>query len=184
MMNRQRCHWVENASELYQSYHDEEWGVPLVDDHRMIETLILESFHTGLSWLIILKKRPAFRLAFDNFDLDKIVNYNDDKIMELLNNKDIVRHKGKILATIENAKALQAIQKEFHSFSAYLWGFTDNKIIVKRDDQMTKDELSDKIAKDMKKRGIKYMGSVTVYSYLQAVGIIDAHQTKCFKAHQ
>ena len=115
-MNRQRCHWVENANELYQRYHDEEWGVPLNDDQRLIETLILESFHTGLSWLIILKKRPAFRLAFDNFDLDKIVNYNDDKIMELLSNKDIVRHQGKILATIENAKVLQAIQKEFHSF--------------------------------------------------------------------
>ena len=183
-MNRQRCHWVENTSDLYQRYHDEEWGVPIHDDLLLIEMLILESFHTGLSWFIILKKRPAFRLAFDNFDLNKIVTYDDNKIQQLLTNKDIVRHKGKILATIENAKALLAIQKEFQSFSAYLWGFTDNKIIIKRDDQMTKDELSDKIAKDMKKRGIKFMGSVTVYSYLQAVGIIDAHQNKCFKAHQ
>ncbi|MEA5026287.1 MAG: DNA-3-methyladenine glycosylase I [Erysipelotrichaceae bacterium] len=178
-----RCHWVENSIALYQQYHDEEWGVPVRNDHKLIEMLILESFHTGLSWLIILKKREAFRLAFDDYDLDKIMAYDDRKVSELLSNAAIVRNKLKILATIGNAKAIRCIQSAYGSFAAYLWSFTDQQVVnMVNQPPVTSNALSDRIAKDFKKKGIGFMGTTTVFAYLQAVGILNCHDANCFRA--
>lgn len=180
-----RCSWVHVESDLYKKYHDEEWGVPKYNDDYLFELLILESFQAGLSWITVLKKRESFRKAFDNFDVNKISKYDDAKINELMNNQNIIRCKSKILAAINNAKIFISIQKEFGSFSAYIWGFTDNKIIKNTDDNIpVKTELSDKISIDLKKRGMKYTGSVIVYSYLQAIGIVNDHATGCFKYSQ
>lgn len=177
-----RCFWVDEKSGIYVKYHDEEWGVPKYNDHELFELLILESFQAGLSWLTVLKKREAFRLAFDNFDIDKIVNYNEQKVSELMQNKNIIRCKNKILAAINNAKIFKQIQNEYGSFSNYIWAFTDNKIIKNTTGKIiTSSPLSDKISKDLKKRGMKYVGTVIIYSYLQAIGIIDDHDKECFK---
>lgn len=178
-----RCHWVENQEEIYLKYHDEEWGVPVYDDHTLYEQLILESFSAGLSWLIILKKRENFRKAFDNFDIAKVANYTDEKVEELLQDKGIVRSKAKILATISNSKIFMDIQKEFSSFSNYLWHFTDNQIIYPKE-QVTHSPLSDQISKDLKKRGMKFCGTITIYAYLQAIGILNCHDEHCFKYRQ
>ncbi len=178
-----RCSWpnLEN-SEIYIEYHDKEWGVPSYDDAHLFEMFILESFHCGLSWLLILKKRENFRKAFDNFDAEKIANYDDVKIAELLTDEGIVRNRAKILATIQNAKAYLKVVEEFGSFSKYLWSFTDNKVVYNPFDGVTtKNELSDKVSKDLKKRGFKFMGTVTCFSYLEAVGIMNDHARDCFK---
>ena len=178
-----RCFWVDENSEIYVKYHDEEWGVPKYNDKELFELLVLESFQAGLSWLIVLRKREAFRKAFDNFNIDKIINYDENKINELLNNPDIIRSKNKILSTINNAKIFKQIQREYGSFSKYIWGFTDNKIIKRRTkDLLVSTPLSDKISKDLKKRGMKYVGTVIIYSYLQAIGIVNDHDLDCFKA--
>ncbi len=183
--NLRRCLWVDPNFDLQREYHDNEWGVAVFDDQLLFEMLVLESFQAGLSWAIILKKREAFRTAFDGFDAVKISNYGEEKVEELLKNEKIVRSKAKINATISNAKIFLDIKKEFGSFSNYLWGFTDHKVIKNVDDNIpTKTELSDKISKDMKKRGIKFMGSVTVYSYLQAIGIVNNHETWCYKYNE
>ena len=174
-----RCSWVEGKEEIYIKYHDEEWGIAKFDDNILFEMLVLESFQAGLSWITILKKREAFKIAFDNFNIEKIINYNDNKVNELLENENIIRHEGKIRATINNAKVFQKIQKEEGSFSDYIWSFTDGKII--KAEYKTKSELSDKIAKDLKKKGMKFVGSTTIYSYLEAIGIIDNHEKDCFK---
>ena len=177
-----RCHWVDEKSEIYKKYHDTEWGVPKYDDRDLFELLILESFQAGLSWLTVLKKREAFRIAYDNFDVQKVSNYNQDKIDELLKNEKIIRSKNKILASINNAKIFIEIQKEYGSFGNYIWGFTNNKIIKNTDDKLpVSTELSDKISKDLKKRGMKYVGTVIVYSYLQAIGVVNDHEMGCFK---
>lgn len=177
-----RCFWVDEKSEIYVKYHDEEWGVPKYDDKELFELLILESFQAGLSWLTVLKKREAFRIAFDNFDIDKVVNYNDVKITELMNNHEIIRCKNKIKAAINNAKIFKSIQYEFGSFSNYIWNFTDNKIIKNTSGKIiVSSPLSDKISKDLKKRGMKYVGTVIIYSYLQAIGVVDDHDKGCFK---
>jgi len=177
-----RCFWVDEKSELYKKYHDEEWGVPKFDDKELFELLILESFQAGLSWITILKKREAFRKAYDNFDIEKVTHYSDEKINELMSNKDIVRCKNKIISSINNAKIFKQIQNEFGSFSNYIWGFTDNKVIKNTTGQIiTTSPLSDKISKDLKKRGMKYTGSTIIYSYLQAIGVIDDHDKECFK---
>ena len=178
-MMKKRCTWVEGKEEIYIKYHDEEWGIAKYDDDILFEMLVLESFQAGLSWITILKKREAFREAFDNFDIEKIINYDESKVNELLENKNIIRHEGKIRATINNAKVFKEIQKEENSFSNYIWGFTDGKII--KADYKTKSELSDKIAKDLKKKGMKFVGSTTIYSYLESIGIIDNHTKDCFK---
>ena len=178
-----RCFWVDENSEIYVKYHDEEWGVPKYNDKDLFELLVLESFQAGLSWLIVLRKREAFRKAFDNFNIDKIINYDENKINELLSNPDIIRSKNKILSTINNAKIFKQIQKEYGSFSKYIWGFTDNKIIKRTTkDLLVSTPLSDKISKDLKKRGMKYVGTVIIYSYLQAIGIVNDHDLDCFKA--
>lgn len=181
----ERCKWpnMEN-NEIYIRYHDEEWGIPSYDDSYLFEMILLESFHCGLSWLIVLKKREAFRNAFDNFNPEKIQNYGEEKIEMLMNNSDIIRNRSKILANIENAKAFIKIQNEFDSFSKYIWRFTNEKVIYGDFEKMiTKNELSDLVSKDMKKRGFKFMGSVTTYSYLEAIGIMNNHSKDCFRYH-
>lgn len=177
-----RCSWVDEKSPIYVKYHDEEWGVPKYDDRELFELLVLESFQAGLSWITILKKREAFRIAFDNFDVQKVVNYDETKVNELVNNADIIRSKGKINAAINNAKIFIKIQKEFGSFSSYIWGFSNNRIIKNETDELpVSSDLSDKISKDLKNRGMKYVGTVIIYSYLQAIGVINDHEKACFK---
>lgn len=177
-----RCFWVDEKSEIYTKYHDEEWGIPKHDDHELFELLILESFQAGLSWITILKKRENFRKAFDNFDIQKVANYNNEKIAELLSNTGIIRSKNKILSAINNAKIFIQIQKDFGSFANYIWSFTDNKVLKNTTGKIiTSSSLSDEISKDLKKRGMKYVGTVIIYSYLQAIGIIDDHDQNCFK---
>ena len=173
-----RCSWVNNKNPLYIKYHDEEWGKPVYDDNKLFEMLLLESFQAGLSWECILNKREAFKKAFDNFDYEKISNYNEEKIEELLNNKDIIRNKRKITSAITNAKIFMEIKKEYQTFSNYLWRFTKNKIIYEYD--KTTSPLSDTISKDLKKRGMSFVGTTIIYSYLQAVGIINSHEKNCF----
>lgn len=177
-----RCFWVDEKSEIYTKYHDEEWGIPKHNDHELFELLILESFQAGLSWITILKKRENFRKAFDNFDIQKVANYNNEKIAELLSNTGIIRSKNKILSAINNAKIFMQIQKDFGSFANYIWSFTDNKVLKNTTGKIiTSSSLSDEISKDLKKRGMKYVGTVIIYSYLQAIGIIDDHDLNCFK---
>lgn len=178
-----RCEWPNlEKNQEYIEYHDNEWGVPSYEDNYLFEMIVLESFHCGLSWLIILKKRENFRIAFDNFNFEIIQNYGEDKINELLNNKDIVRNIAKIKATISNASSFIKIQKEFGSFCNYIWSFTNNKIICIGDGQLvSKNELSDSVSKDLKKRGFKFMGSITTYSYLEAIGVMNNHSLNCFK---
>lgn len=182
-MEKIRCNWVSN-DELYIKYHDEEWGKPVYDDKVLFEFLVLESFQAGLSWITILKKRENFRKAFDKFNDKKIVKYNDAKIEELLQNEGIIRHRGKIEATINNARVFQEIQKEFGSFSEYLWSYVNRKQIDNKlksiKDAVAKTEISDALAKDLKKRGFKFMGSTTVYAFMQAVGMVNDHVTSCF----
>lgn len=175
-----RCHWVNMNNPLYIKYHDEEWGVPSYEDNYLFEMLLLESFQAGLSWECILNKREFFRKAFDNFDYKKIARYDEKKIEELKNNKDIIRNKLKIKASINNAKIFMDIQKEYESFSKYIWHFTNNKIIKNTGDEIrTTSSLSDKISKDLQKRGMKFVGSTIIYSYLQAIGIINDHENNC-----
>ena len=174
-----RCFWV-NSNPLYIKYHDEEWGIPSYDDSYLFELLILESFQAGLSWECILNKRENFRKSFDNFDYNKIANYNEDKINELLNDKGIVRNKLKIKAAINNAKAFIEIQRKWHSFSNYIWHFTDNKVIVNNTNVIhTRSILSDTISKDLKKHNMSFVGTTIIYSYLQAIGIINDHDLDC-----
>ena len=175
-----RCRWVDEKSEIYIKYHDTEWGVAAYDDNYLFEMLVLESFQAGLSWITILNKRENFREAFDQFDYMKISQYNEDKINELMNNKGIIRNKLKIHAATHNAKIFIDIQKEFNSFSNYVWKFTDNKIIKNENDIInTTSALSDEISKDLRRRGMKFVGSTIIYSYLQAIGIINDHDLAC-----
>ena len=177
-MSINRCSWVGD-DETYIRYHDEEWGVPTHDDHELFEMLVLESFQAGLSWITILKKRENFRKAFDDFDVKKVAAYDDNKIEQLRQNKGIIRHKGKIASAVNNAGIFIEIQEEFGSFDNYIWGFTDGEII--KAEFLTESELSRSISKDLKKRGMKFVGPTIVYSYLESIGIIDNHQKNCFK---
>lgn len=175
---KERCLWANPKNELYVRYHDEEWGVPVHDDHKLFEMLILECFQAGLSWECVLNKREAFRKAFDGFDLKKVCSYDEGKLESLKNNPGIIRNRLKIEASVTNARIFRSIQKEFGSFSIYLWGWSDNKIIYEND--KTSSPLSDAISKDLKKRGMKFVGTTVIYAYLQAVGIINSHQDDCF----
>ena len=175
---RVRCKWCNLNNPLYIHYHDNEWGKLNLHDNYLFEMLILESFQAGLSWECVLNKRENFRCALDSFNIDKIVRYNDEKINELMHNSMIIRNKLKIKAMIENAKIYKNIQSEFGSFHKYLKTFTDDKIIYEYD--RTTSDLSDKISNDLKKRGMKFVGSTVIYSYLQAIGIIYSHQKDCF----
>ena len=173
-----RCSWVNLNNPTYVKYHDEEWGKANFDEGYLFEMLILEAFQAGLSWEIVLNKREAFRKAYDDFDIEKILSYGEVKIDELLNNPDIVRNKLKIRASISNAKVFKQIEEEFGSFYAYLKSFVGDEIIYEND--KTTSEISDKLSKDLKKRGMKFVGSTTIYSYLQAVGFINSHDEDCF----
>lgn len=187
MENKTRCAWCEK-DDLYRKYHDEEWGIPVYDDAKLFEFLILETFQAGLSWYTVLAKREHFRLAFDNFDYKKIVNYSEDKIQELLLNPGIIRNKLKVRATISNALAFMKVQEEFGSFSKYIWGFVDGKPINNKL-QSLKDipattPLSDAISKDLKKRGFKFVGSTVVYAHMQATGMVNDHIESCWTRAQ
>ena len=177
-MTKKRCTWA-GSEEIYIKYHDEEWGIATHDDKKLFEMLILESFQAGLSWITILKKRKNFKKAFDDFDVVKVAGYDDAKINELRENQGIIRHKGKITSAINNAQVFIEIQKEFGSFDKYIWSFTDGNII--KAEYLTESELSKSISKDLKKRGMKFVGPTIIYSYLEAIGIIDNHQKNCFK---
>lgn len=174
-----RCTWVNMNNPLYVLYHDNEWGVPKYDDHELYELLILEMFQAGLSWETILNKRENFRKAFDNFDWNSIVNYDEDKINELMQDKGIIRNRKKIETTINNTKVFLNIQKEYGLFANFIWSFTDNKVII-TDSKVVSNELSDTISKELRKRGMKFVGTVIIYSYLQAVGVINSHEDNCF----
>lgn len=182
MIKKHRCKWVNLNNPLYVAYHDTEWGNPVFDDHCLFEMLILESFQAGLSWECVLNKRKDFKIAFDNFELNKVINYDDNKIAELLSNEKIIRNRLKIKAAISNAKIFKEIQKETKSFSNYLWHWTDYKII--HETGKTSSTLSDAISKDLQKRGMKFVGTTIIYSYLQAVGVINSHEKDCFLAPQ
>lgn len=177
-----RCPWCE-SSDLYRKYHDEEWGKPVYDDRTHFEFLVLESAQSGLSWITILKKRENYRVEYDNFNPDIVALYDENKILKMLENPGIVRYRKKIESSINNAKEFLKIQKEFGSFNEYIWSFTEKKIIknswITLSEVPAKTELSDTIAKDLKKRGFKFLGSTTVYSYLQAVGIVNDHLVEC-----
>lgn len=173
-----RCSWVDEKDAEYVAYHDHEWGVPVHDDRLLFEMLALETFVAGLSWQCVLHKRTAFKRAFDDFNPSLVAKYDTKKVAELLANSALIRHKGKIEATISNAKAFLQIQSEWGSFDKYLWYWTDGKTI-QSDGVETKSALSDKVAKDLKHRGMKFTGSTTIFAYLCAIGVITAHQKSC-----
>ena len=180
-MNNNRCGWAKGEKDIL--YHDTEWGVPSHDDGYIFEMLILEGFQAGLSWNTILQKRENFRKAFDNFDYRKMAEYDEMKLNELLKNEGIIRNRLKINSTVTNARAFMKVQKEFGSFAKYIWNFTDNKRIINNWKELSEvpatSVLSDKISKDLKKRGFKFVGSTIIYSFLQAIGIIDDHLMSC-----
>ena len=179
-----RCPWCGN-DELYIKYHDEEWGVPVHDDKKHFEFLVLESAQAGLSWLTVLRKRENYRKAYDDFDAEKVSEYGKDKVEELMQNTGIIRNRRKIEASINNAKKFLEIQKEFGSFDNYIWSFVDNKAVKNRWNEITEvpatSELSDKVSRDLKSRGFKFLGSTIIYAHLQATGLIDDHLVGCFK---
>lgn len=180
MTELQRCGWARGAQNMV-CYHDEEWGRPCHDDRVLFEFLLLEGFQAGLSWACILNKRENFRRALDGFDPEKIAEYGEEKIEELLCDAGIVRSRSKLTAAVGNAKAFRAIQQEFGSFDAYLWGFTGGQVVRERALPVpASTELSDRVSRDLKKRGMKYVGTVIVYAYLQAVGVVDAHEPGCY----
>lgn len=179
----QRCGWC-GSEPLYISYHDKEWGVPIYDELKLFELLLLETMQTGLSWITILRKRESLRLAFDQFNPEKIAGYSDQKLNELLNDPGIIRHRLKISATVKNAKAFLAIQ-ERGSFTDYIWQFTEGKSIQNHWQTLSqvpaKTNLSDAMAKDLKKRNFSFVGSTVCYAYMQATGMVNDHLTDCFR---
>lgn len=177
-----RCNWCNLKNPIYIKYHDEEWGILNTNDNYLYEMLILESFQAGLSWECVLNKREAFRKAYDNFDINKVCNYDDNIIEELIQNKDIIRNKLKIKASINNSKIFKEIIKENGTFYNYLLTFTKGNIYYNSVD--TRSKLSDDISKDLIKRGMKFVGTTIIYSYLQAIGIINSHQENCFLFHK
>lgn len=187
MVLKYRCGWCL-GDPLYEAYHDKEWGVPVYDDDTLFEFLILETFQAGLSWITILRKRENFRKALDNFNYKIISNYNQDKIDSLLQDAGIIRNKLKIHATITNAKAFIAIQKEFGSFSKYIWDFVDGKPIKNKlknyKEAPPTTVLSDTISIDLKQRGFKFVGSTVIYAHMQATGMVNDHEIQCFRYHE
>lgn len=173
-----RCAWA-NSHPLFHDYHDNEWGVPVYDDQKLFEMLTLESAQSGLSWLTILKKREGYRRAFADFHIETVASFNEAKIEALLQDTAIVRHRQKIAATIANASAILAIQQELGSFSDFVWSYVDGKPIS--GNRSSKSPLSDQLSNDLKKKGFKFVGSTTVYSFLQAAGMINDHDENCFK---
>ena len=183
-MDKKRCDW-STKDPLYIAYHDTEWGVPLHDEQQLFEFLILETFQAGLSWITVLRKRENFRKAFDNFDYKKVALYGELKIQELLQDKGIIRNKLKVRSAISNAQAFMEIQKEFGSFDKYIWGFVGAKPIQNNRKSMSElpatTEVSDKLSKDLKKRGFKFVGSTVIYAHMQATGMVNDHVVDCFR---
>ncbi len=183
--HKKRCGWVNLSNPLYIEYHDKEWGVPSHDERYLFEMLILEGAQAGLSWETVLKKRENYRKAFNNFDAKKIARYNAKKIESLMTNEGIIRNRLKINSATKNAKVFLQIQKEFGSFERYLWDFVNHKPIQNKfktwKDLPAKTELSDTLSKDLKKRGMSFVGSTILYAYLQAVGLVNDHEMGCFK---
>jgi DNA-3-methyladenine glycosylase I len=183
-MNNTRCSWC-NSDPLYITYHDTEWGVPIYDDRLLFEFLILEGMQAGLSWLTILKKRDAYRIAFANFEANKIAKYDHHKIEQLLTNTGIIRNKLKIHSAISNAKAFLEIKKEWGNFSDYIWHFVNGNPIKNqwqnKNEVPVKTAISDLMSKDLKKRGFKFVGSTICYAFMQAVGMVDDHTADCFR---
>ncbi len=183
-MEKIRCGWCL-GDELYKNYHDTEWGVPVHDDRKLFEFLILETMQAGLSWITILRKRENYRVALDGFDYHKIANYNAAKKGQLLENPGIIRHQLKIESIINNAREFIEIQKEQGSFASYLWAFVDNEPITNTVENYklnpANTPLSDRISKDLKKRGFKFVGSTTIYAFMQAVGMVNDHEKSCFR---
>ena len=182
-----RCEWA-GEDPLYVSYHDQEWGVPVHDDRKLFEFLILEGAQAGLSWITILRKRENYRLAFDHFDPEQIARYDQAKVEGLLQNPGIIRNKLKIRAAIQNAQAFLRVQKEFGSFDQYIWGFVDHKPIINTWTEMQQlpafTPLSEKISKDLKKRGFNFVGPTIIYAHMQATGMVNDHIVSCFRYHQ
>lgn len=187
-MTKPRCDWANKGDELYTKYHDEEWGVPIFDDHKIFEFLVLESAQAGLSWITILRRRENYRQAFANFDAKKVAKFDEEKITQLLANSGIIRHRGKITAAINNAQKFLEIQKEFGSFSEYIWKFTNKKPITNNWEILkelpAKTEISEKICKDLKARGFQFLGPTICYAYMQATGLVNDHIVSCFRHNE
>ncbi|PHS63447.1 MAG: DNA-3-methyladenine glycosylase I [Flavobacterium sp.] len=186
-MTKQRCSWCGDDP-LYIAYHDHEWGLPVRDDRTLFEFLLLETFQAGLSWITILRKRENFRKAFDDFDYQKIANYSEEKIASLLQDAGIIRNKLKVNSAVTNAQNFIKIQKEFGSFSNYIWGFIDGKpiknVLKTLAECPANTPLSDKISKDLKKRGFKFVGSTVIYAHMQATGMVNDHLVDCFRYNE
>lgn len=183
-----RCPWLDTNKEDYVAYHDNEWGVPIYDDKTMYEFLVLESAQAGLSWYTILKKREGYRKAFANFNVEHVAKFTDDDVERLMQDASIVRNRLKISAAINNANRFMEIQNEYGTFTKYVWDFVDNKVVVNSidsaEDYVATSPISDVLAKDLKKRGFKFLGSTTLYSHLQATGLINDHANDCFRKEQ
>jgi|TARA_B110000467_G_C18271805_1_gene452844 DNA-3-methyladenine glycosylase I len=186
-MNKKRCDW-STKDPLYIDYHDNEWGVPLHDEQQLFEFLILETFQAGLSWITVLRKRENFREAFDQFDYKKVALYDEGKIQELLQDKGIIRNKLKVRSAVSNAIAFMEIQKEFGSFDKYIWGCVNGNPIQNNRKTMSElpatTEISDKLSKDLKKRGFKFVGSTVIYAHMQATGMVNDHVVDCFRYNE
>ncbi|WBL25367.1 DNA-3-methyladenine glycosylase I [Zunongwangia sp. HGR-M22] len=184
MTEKHRCGWCLGDN-LYEDYHDEEWGVPVHDEQKLFEFLILETFQAGLSWITILRKRENFREAFDNFDYKKIADYSEDKIQQLLKNSGIIRNKLKVRSAVSNAQHFIKLQEEFGSFDHYIWSFVNHKPIQNKVENYKEapatTEISDKLSKDLKKRGFKFVGSTVMYAFMQATGMVNDHEVSCFR---
>jgi len=185
--DKTRCAWA-GSDELYMHYHDEEWGRPLHDDQRLFEMLVLESMQAGLSWRTVLHKRENFRKAFDGFAIDKILLYGDTKMAELLADGGLIRNRLKLQAVLDNARAFVQVQREFGSFDAYIWAFVDHEPIQNSWKTLAEipatTELSDQMSRDLKKRGFKFVGSTSIYAYMQSIGLVNDHTTDCFVYHE
>jgi len=183
----ERCPWP-GIDEMYIKYHDEEWGVPVHDDRKHFEFLVLEGAQAGLSWSTILKRRENYRKAYDNFDPAKVAKYNEAKVDELLANAGIIRNRKKIESSINNAKLFLEVQKEFGSFDNYIWSFVNHKPVINSWKKLSEipatTELSDRISKDLKKRGFSFVGSTIIYAHIQAIGLVNDHLVSCFRYHQ
>lgn len=183
---KKRCDWCL-GNDLYMEYHDTEWGVPLHDDRKLFEFLLLEGVQAGLSWLTVLRKRENYRLAYDNFDPEKVARYDEQKMQGLLQNEGLIRNRLKIAASVNNAQRFLEVQKEFGSFDQYIWSFVDHQPVINHFETLkdipAKTLLSDQISKDLKKRGFKFVGSTIVYAHMQATGMVNDHLVSCFR-HQ
>lgn len=182
---KKRCDWCEDTFDEYVKYHDEEWGVPVHDDRKQFEFLILEGAQAGLSWSTILKKREGYRKAFADFDVEKVARFDENKIQKLLQNPEIVRNKLKVRSAVTNAQKFIEVQEEFGSFDRYIWSFVDGEPVNNSRETMKEipatTKISDKLAKDLKKRGFKFVGSTIIYAHMQAVGMVNDHLVSCFR---